>query len=176
MPTCGELPLTGCRTPAAAQQALLVMTNKNADEKDTLVWKWLKGGATSKEDFGQPTNETGYLLCLYDGTPSRLMSARAPAAGSCVGKACWKEQRQGFKYADKDMSPHGLSKIELKAGEGGKAKITVTGKGASLELPALPILSLPVTAQLVTSDGTCWEATYSTSLRNLAGEFKAKAD
>ena len=37
-------------------------------------------------------------------------------------------------------------------------------------------LSDPIRVQLVSSNGGCWEATYSTTLRNQTDQLKAKAD
>lgn len=79
-------------------------------------------------------------------------------------------------YVDKGLSPDGVQKIELKAGVAGKAKILLTAKGDSFAMPTMPILILPVTVQLVNDQGVCWEAVYSSTLRNLPESFKAKSD
>ena len=50
------------------------------------------------------------------------------------------------------------------------------GRGQLLDVPDLPVLSLPVTAQMQSSDGECWEATYSATLRNQESELRAKSD
>jgi len=42
--------------------------------------------------------------------------------------------------------------------------------------PALPIQTLPVTAQLVNSNGTCWSSTFGSAQRNDAAQFKATSD
>jgi len=44
--------------------------------------------------------------------------ARAPAGGGCAGKACWKgigtpAGIKGWKYADKDATPSGITKLAL---------------------------------------------------------------
>ncbi len=61
----------------------------------------------------------------------------------------------------------------------GKAKIILKGKGLLLDDPAIPVTQ-PVTAQLMNSNGVCWEAVYSApALKNTAGpppQFKDKAD
>jgi hypothetical protein len=65
----------------------------------------------------------------------------------------------------------------LKPGANKKAKIAVTAKGKNLALPSLP-LALPARVQVQTTNGGCWEATYSTkgAKKNTARRFKAKAD
>ena len=63
----------------------------------------------------------------------------------------------------------------LKSGEATKTKIVVKGKGDLLPMPILP-LTPPVTVQLKSETGVCWEARYSTAQKNLAEQFRAKAD
>jgi hypothetical protein len=143
------------------------------------LWKWVKGTLTTKADFGDPLASTGYQLCVYDGTSTLVSHAEAPAGGNCNSKRprpCWKESGTGFKYVDRDLTPDGLQKVQLKAGLDGKAKILVKGKGDLLSLPPMPIQTLPVTVQLINDDGTCWEARYGTTLKNVPEIFKAKGD
>ena len=42
-------------------------------------------------------------------------------------------------------------------------------------MPTLP-LTTTVTVQLKNEDGVCWEASYSTAIKNLPEQFRAKAD
>jgi len=127
-------------------------------------------------DFGSPPTTTNYLLCLYDNSGEKL-SAQAPADRMCGTTPCWKALGTvGFKYGDTAGMPDGLTKALLKAGGASKGKISVTGGGANLHLPTLP-LTTPVRVQLrQSSSSVCWEATYSTATTNSAGEFKAKSD
>ncbi|MEO6028623.1 MAG: hypothetical protein ABIR79_17295 [Candidatus Binatia bacterium] len=64
----------------------------------------------------------------------------------------------------------------LKAGAAGKAQISVKGQGANLALPTLPIADLPITVQLTSSDGACFEAIYATTLQNGIDRLKARGD
>ena len=64
----------------------------------------------------------------------------------------------------------------LKSGAAGAALIKVRGKGALLPDPTLPISTLPVTVQLVNGEGTCWETTHGTTVRNDSSTFKSRAD
>jgi hypothetical protein len=75
------------------------------------------------------------------------------------------------------LDPDGLRKVVLKAGvAAGKARTSVTGKGANLSMSTLP-LTLPVRVQLTRDlTPTCWDATFSTSSRNTAAVFTAKSD
>jgi len=91
--------------------------------------------------------------------------------------ATWKTVKGGYKYKDKDLTPDGLLFILQKAGVATKSKLIVKGKGANLGMTTLP-LTTPVTVQLKRNDTptTCWQATYSTPIKNLSEQFKAKAD
>jgi hypothetical protein len=138
--------------------------------------KWKSSAAVALSDFGSPKTTTDYVLCVYDQNGDQL-GAEAPADGTCGTKPCWAVKGStGFKYTDKDGTPDGLTKISLKSGDAGKAKISVKGSGANLHLPT-QTLALPVRVQVrQSSSSTCWEATYSTASTNTAGSFKAKSD
>jgi hypothetical protein len=179
-PTCAPTPVVGCRAPATAQKALLAIKKYSENDKDKLVWKWLKGSATSKADFGNPLSDTSYAFCVYDGAANLVMTSVAIGGDSCHhGVPCWQETATGFKYKDGDNSPSGPQKMLLKAGADGSAKIIWKGKGSDLDPPSPP-LSQPVTVQLVNTVGVCWEAVYSApALKNVGGspaQFKDKAD
>jgi hypothetical protein len=150
------------------------------EDKDKLLWKWIKGAATTKADFGNPLATSDYSLCMYNGAGTLISAATAPAGGLCgIGtslRACWRETARGFRYKDKALTPSGIQKVILTSGLSGKAKILVKGKGSLLDLPTLPVTSLPVRVQLNNSDGICWEAVYSTPSLNQFGVFKAKSD
>jgi hypothetical protein len=179
-PSCAATPIAGCRTPAVGQKALLLLKKPDDDNKEKLIWKWTKGAATSKADFGDPLGDTSYLLCMYDGSSTLVLESFAEGGDTCEGNVpCWSEKPTGFKYKDKDNSPNGPQQILLKAGLAGKAKIIVKGRGSDLDVPPLP-LAQPVTVQLVNTDGVCWEAVYSApAIKNEGGpkgKFKDKAD
>lgn len=179
VPTCAPAPVAGCRAPVTAQKALLSIKKYSENDKDKLLWKWLKGSATSKADFGNPLSDTSYAFCVYD-AGNLVMTSFAIGGDSChEGVPCWQETATGFKYKDRDNSPTGPLLMILKAGADGSAKIIWKGKGSDLDPPSPP-LSQPVTVQLVNTDGVCWQAIYSTpALKNIGGspaQFKDKAD
>jgi hypothetical protein len=135
-----------------------------------LVWKWTRGAATTVADFGNPTATTSYSFCVYGGS-QLLMTATAPAGGTCAGRPCWIPRSSGFRYANRLYTPTGLGRLDLRAGGPGQAKIGLKGKG-----PLLAVQTLPVTAQLVSSNGRCWSGTFSTTRRNDAAQLKATSD
>ncbi len=176
-PVCAASPRGDCRTPVVPGAASLSLREQAVDAKDSLQWKWSRGGATAQSDLGDPTTTTRFDLCLYDGTSTLVASAAAPAGGVCGGRPCWSPKSGGFRYGEKGLVPNGLAAIDLRTGTEGRARIVVKGKGAPLALPALPIAMLPLTIQLANDVGTCWSAIYDTNVRaNDAGTFKAKSD
>jgi hypothetical protein len=93
--------------------------------------------------------------------------------------SCWRETASGFKYADRDGTPDGIQKLELKEGLDGRTKIGLKARGVLLDDPPLPFAP-PVTVQLRNGNGICWEAVYSApASRNVAGppgQFRDSAD
>jgi hypothetical protein len=108
-----------------------------------------------------------------------VLSAQAPAGGTCDGKPCWKAtgSLSAYKYKDKELTPDGLLQVQLKQGSDGKAKIQVKGKGANLDDPDLASLVQPLTVQIANTNGLCWEAVYSApASSHTADQFKDTAD
>jgi hypothetical protein len=173
-PPCPPTPASGCQA-ALSQKAQLKLAKGATASANKLTWKWVSSGSVATGDFGDPTTTAGYTLCTYDQT-GLVMTATAPAGGTCGTKPCWSVSSSGAKYTNKLLTPDGLLKISLKAGGAGAGKIGVKGKGALLPLPTLP-LSPPVRVQLIREDsGTCWEANYSTVPVNTPTALKAKSD
>jgi hypothetical protein len=172
-PVCNPSPMTtGCRAPAVAHKSR-VLIKTGGDGR--LGWKWNKGAAT-KADFGNPLATTSYSLCVYDGNSTLIMSTSAPADGTCAGKPCWTTTKKGFKYSDPELTPAGTKQLTLKEGAPDKAKLGLKGRGSNLALPALPIHTLPVTVQLLNTNGTCWTTTFSSAQKNETTAFKATSD
>jgi hypothetical protein len=139
----------------------------------------LAGEATLKSAFGDPRTTTDYELCAYDGNDELLTHAAMPAGEICDparNKPCWRETKKGFRYIDRALTPDGIRSLDLAEGIDGKARIVLKGKGALLDLPALPISSLPVTVQILNDEGACWEAVFASSLKNDGERFLAKGN
>jgi 6-phosphogluconolactonase (cycloisomerase 2 family) len=172
------LPSAECRGTTAPGAALLQVKDHADDRRDRLLWKW-RGAATPPEAFGDPiASATDYALCVYDGSAASQprLAAVVPGAAGCAGKPCWRSRRAGqLAYNDPPRTRDGIQKIALRAGADGDARAQVDGKGANLRLGGLPLAG-PVTVQLRTAGGACWQATYGTALRNDAGRYKAKSD
>ena len=177
---CGPEPLPGCRAVTVEGKAAVQVVNRPLPEKNRLQWKYTPGATTPKADFGNPTTTTSYTFCMWEeiaGDPRLAASYEIPAGGTCGTRPCWSESSKGFKYVDKEQTPHGISGLTLKEGlAAGKTKILLQGKGANLPMPVLPFIQNPnVVMQLKNSDGTCWETRYGMpAFRNQPDLFKDK--
>lgn len=174
---CGPAPLTGCRHPVRSAKSSLSIKRGSTLFKDQLKWLWLAGERTTLAEYGNPLGTTQFQLCLYDSTGLRL-DANVPAGGLCAGRPCWKAVgTSGFRYGDKDLTPDGVQKMNLKSGADGKAQIKLSLRGANLGLPDLSTVAQPVTVQIKNTNGICWEAIYSAPSRYQSSTvFKDKAD
>ena len=128
-------------------------------------------------DFGDPLATTAYSVCIFDQGGNRLvLRSDVPAGGVCGTRACWRSLGpKGFKYKDSERTPDGIDSLRLSPGAAGKAKIKLKGRGSNLTLPALG-LTTPARVQLQAGNGQCWEASYSSAIKNTTSQFKAKSD
>ena len=171
---CPPVPQFGC-APAIAHGSLLSLKDVANPKSDRLSWSW-RGGPVMTGDLGDPLNTTDYLLCLYDSTivPQPRLALAAPHDGTCGLLPCWSGVSGKFRYRDRLVSPDGISdgsfavsseKIKAK---GGHVFSNVTAP------PPLP-LAFPLTVQLVTSDGFCWDSVFSSGTQTPT-IVKAKSD
>lgn len=175
-PACAPTP-EPCRTPIASGKSQLQLQDRMPSDKDRLSWKWSAGAATTKADYGDPVTTDAYDLCIYDN--GALVSALpAPSGGICAGRPCWAEKTKSFDYKDKEYTPAGLERIQLKEGVAGKAAIQVKGRGSNLGLPPLGPLTGPIAVQLRRRDGgICFGSTFSAPFAKDDGvTLKDKAD
>jgi DNA-binding beta-propeller fold protein YncE len=179
---CSPTPLAGCRTPVASGKARLKIKDAPTDTQDALMWRWVRGAATTAGEFGDPAGTlTDYALCVYDAsaTPQPLVEAAVRAGVGCGtdgATPCWRTSAAAFTYKDVRRSPDGVSRAKLQSGGAGGARVLVRARGENVKTPALP-LALPVRAQMQRAGSAlCWEAVYGTALRNDAGQFVGKAD
>jgi hypothetical protein len=175
--SCAAAPLA-CRTGESGKGLLWINDRSPLTSKNKLKWKFTKGAATTKAEYGNPLAMTDdYALCIYN-AGTLVHTIDIPGGGQCGGNPCWKESTTQFSYADKALVPDG--KLQLKLREGlvnGATKIFLKGKGSGVPLPDLSLLTGTVDVQLQKSTGLpCWGATYSTPLENNGTTYKAKSD
>jgi len=120
---------------------------------------------------------TDMALCIYDGSGAVQPVVRAvlPSDSLCPRRQCWAPPVGSWKYTDGERTPDGVSAVRLQPGSYNDAGITARLIGANIGMPALP-LTPPVRAQLLNSNGLCWDAVYSMPLMNDGTRFKARAD
>ncbi len=168
---CGEGPALGCQPASSGKSKLKI---KAGTDRDLVAWTWKSSAETQSSIFGDPGSTNDYTLCVYDPT-GLLMQLTAPAGSTCKnGKPCWTLGSKGFKYADRSGAHDGVTKVVLKPGDAGHAKLATTAKG-NLNLAPLP-LSLPVSVQLRAKDGACFQATFDAPKRNDPSKFQATND
>lgn len=153
---------------AAAAKTSLAVTDSADDGKDRLTFSWSRGPEVSAADFGNPTTDTDYYLCLYkDG--ALVAEVDIPGGTNCGGAPCWKPKGDpaapsAFLYKDKAGAPAGVRSVTLTPGGNRQAKVSLKATGADLPDPllGLPVQGSSVTAELHnTSTEACFGDTYS---------------
>lgn len=125
-----------------------------------LTFKWSARNVVDIRDLSNPVvNRSGYDLCAYDAAGALVMATGVLPGEVCDGRPCWRARPWGYQYRDPDGQSFGLTKISLKAAGGRTDRITVSGKGDLLPVPATAP-TVPLTVQVVRSDDTtlCWTA------------------
>jgi glucose/arabinose dehydrogenase len=153
--TCPAEPSTSCTSTTKGK---LSLKRPGDPAKNRLLWKWQNGPALSQSNFGDPIGGgTGYSLCIYGGTGAAQISASIPGGGG----AWTPVSTIGYKFKG-DGANDGITKVLLKGAAAGKSKIQVKGKGASLDLGALPLNEpTQILVQLLRNDDPqCWETTF----------------
>ena len=163
---CPAAPAAGCNASFAKGTLAL---KDGAGDKDSLKIK-AKQGRTAAGFFGDPTDATSDVTCVYDGAGLRLELPVAAGGSGGNGKPLWKLKKDRASYKDATGTAGGVVRVGQRAGHG--AGFDVAAKGASLALPSLP-LQAPVTVQHRTLDGGCGEIVFDAFTKNDASQVKA---
>jgi hypothetical protein len=111
---CGPTPLGGCD---GAGKAGVLVTNEE------LIWKWLKGTATTQSDFGDPfTGITSYTLCIYDDDALEMSATVTPGLNWAPLGGSW---RQGLQIQQR----HGKHERHHKSAHEGRRRGQVESPG-----------------------------------------------
>lgn len=174
---CGTAPAVGCRLPATGGKAPFALRAGTTPRSNLLTWKWMPGSATLLGDFGNPTAGDELALCVYDAN-GLVTAATIPGGGTCGTQPCWRATTSTLKYKRRDGAPEGVVAVQLKEGlVPGKARIVLKAKGEHLGVPPLDGVASPVTVQIRTATGACFEAVYTTPFRKHdARTLQDKAD
>jgi hypothetical protein len=127
-----------------------------------MSFSWTVGEATSVAELGTPDATTDYTVCVWDhvaGTPSLVMTMKAPAGGNCAGRPCWTPLSGGtaYRYSDAGRLPDGIQQLRVRSGPLGAPRVTLKAKGGALPNPPMPFAQSPrITVQVVNDAGACW--------------------
>jgi len=176
--TCAHpiAPAPTCTPPNVAMAASLLMRTLRAGT-DQALFTWGKGPAVPRADFGNPPGGDALRLCVYDQIAANTYALVLAGSPSVSSGARWTGSPTGWKFKSATGAPEGITGVTLTAGTVPlKAKVQVKAMDSPTFGP-LPLQHDPsVVAQVKTSVGTCWGATFSTPTVNTATEFKAKSD
>ncbi len=180
---CEPAPRTGCTQ--SENVAFTVIQHASHPKFDFLSWSWHQGEETTLADLGDPTVDTDYALCVYDGAATAQTELEAPAPGTdslvlgldAPSGRGWVESffSAGFDYFHVG-NLDGLNTIHLEPGDEGEAHALVIGSGAGLGLDALEgIDGDQVISQIQASNGQCFGAQVGVSFTN-GPQFPASTD
>lgn len=179
---CASAPLDVCVAPSSRAGSVLAVRNPDGVSRDQLGWSWRQG--PPGVGFGDPSRDTGYLLCVYDSSRGAWRLATQlliPAGAAGDGGPFWRPLgTRGFTYA---MSGAGFLKVKLKRRPDGRESIVLKAGGAAAALPDVapdPLFQQDPTviAQLVNDDvpPRCWSAGYGAPARTRPARFQDKSD
>ncbi|HYD50009.1 MAG TPA: hypothetical protein VEB21_16750 [Terriglobales bacterium] len=179
------MPRTDC---VRAGISSIAIRHDPSGARSRLDWKWLRGGATSLADLGNPgqSGGTGYALCLYDevdGVAELIISARVPAGEQCAGRPCWQTSSRGAKYRYLGGNADSISDLKVQSGDIGRTAIKLRAAGPRLALAPVAATQLlhqapGLVIQLVNDlqpPGRCWSSRFAApNTRHDATQFKDK--
>jgi hypothetical protein len=166
-PACPRRPETTC-APARVSKLLLVEGRRAV--RDRIDWSW-RGSAPV--DLPTLLGRSGATLCVWDGSERLVQSVPASSHGPCGRRACWAVTTKAVRYRDEHTTRTGMRVLAIeRVGDGG-VRIEAQGGGVRLGVPVLPLADGPITAQLRTGNGACFEARYTDPKRNGATRLKA---
>jgi len=141
-------------------------------------FKWGKGPAVGLGAFGDPSTSNLLRLCVYEETAADTYALALAASPSVAAGGVWTARATSWKFKSTTGVPEGITSMTLKAAAVPlAAKVQVKAKGNLLFPVGLPLpTALGVVAQVKSSLGTCWGATFSTPTLITTTEFKAASD
>ena len=177
---CPTMPMPGCHQTIEAGSALLTIKD-GPGGKDKASFRWRDGDEVNAGELGDPTTTSSYAFCLYTESGGSLIAATEEditAAAECAGAPCWAPYEEGYRYIDKKYLNSSMQMLTLVPGAAGESVVDARLIGSALGPPPLPLdLSLPSQVQLINPEtNACWQATFSSAVRNDAIRFKAVSD
>jgi cysteine-rich repeat protein len=169
-------PSPTCTPPDVAMGASLLMRTRTIGGNQT-KFKWGRGPVVPLADFGDPAGGDLVELCVYEQTAPDTYALVLNGSPSVTGGGAWTGGPTGWKFKSATGAPDGITSVTLTAGTIPlRAKIQVNAISSPSFGPLPSQGGTVVTAQLRTSLGACWGATFSAPTVNTQAEFKAKSD
>ena len=178
--TCPPVPQSGC---AGASRARLEVRESQPGRESIKVQLGRFANATGQADFGDPVDGiTSYAVCVYDDALDRVVELRIDRAGDlCGSRPCWSAVAdRGFRFADRDGTSNGITRVLLSGGGAGRGTIRVDGRNRVSGPAALPTGvaaalagTSAATLQVLGRDATCFTAELDTVMRAGATQFTA---
>jgi hypothetical protein len=173
---CSDTPAQNC---LVAGMTRVRLSNPRNPERRHLQVQLTATAASPRGLFGDPTTDTDYAVCLYDHVgqaPVLAFVAEIPASSDWLKPL----RAPGWRYDDFLAEDHGFVYGRLRpSNQSGRAKIVLRAVGENLP-EALPFsrqlmfaLQDRVVAQVVNSEGSCWQGTVLGSEINRKRAFKA---
>ena len=163
----------GTATCVGATKATFKYKDKFNDSGDKVVFVW-KGGPAPVSNLGDPTQTTGYELCVYDNSGVQLALDVDPGAG-------WKtlgppSDPKGYKFKDTAAAQDGVKLLLVKGSTLDKGKAKVVAKKGNLPDTATTPFQFPITAELYADNGMCWTVEFGNAdtKKNEAGKYIGK--
>lgn len=147
---------TGCRRSLKPSAGRLTVHDREGDDRDSILWRYDAGPATSVGDFGDPS-APGLSLCFKQGPLT--WTPYVTTAPECGTPPCWKRKSSVWQFRGIRSVYLPFRRIELKAGPDGRTKLLFTGTGPGASSPSLP-WQLPIEVVLRREGGTCWVSTF----------------
>jgi len=151
-----------------------MLAGNDPNRSDKLQWRSDGNATTSFVSLGPILGAGDLRLCVYDESGSTAMlkvDLAVAGGGTCKQHTCWKPlgstaAPHGYKYRNSEGNADGILAVKLMK-VSSAPRILVKGVGSALFLP-FPVSpnryfaeSPRVVAQLQTTSGICWEASYS---------------
>jgi hypothetical protein len=137
-----------------------------------MTWQW---SGSVAPPLHEPGSEPDYAVCLYAGSDVDAPLARElvlPGDATCGNSSCWTARGAGLKFADREQRFGGVRLLKL--AHAGR----VTLKSVAPMPAALTAAEVPLTLQLQSNGGACWQAAFSSAGIDVPvpGRLRARAD
>jgi len=183
--SCPAKPQANCSQLSAGGTSNLKIRRTAKASANLLNWNLLTRNG-SPAALGNPVSgDTSYAVCIYDqsaGGESKLIIAENIFASDNCGSDrrnmnCWTKAGSRLRYQKRSVNPK--RQLDLKVSSAAaRSEIRLSAKGigfAAFDADTLPLKQAPsVTAQLITSANSCWQADFASNSVNSANKFTAE--